>query len=659
MNEFKQKNKIDNLRKGIKLKSKVQNHQKNLKSFVSKNTKYNSNFSRYNNIIQKISHDKSEHKFRKKIKINDSKITQNVSYDSSQFQKFLSLNEENEKNKKIKYYWFATYDKLIKRKKFSKIFSFYNLTSRDSIVYGNQKIINESNKIIEKELEIKNYQIYFIKNINRPFLRKSEGSKIYVKLYLLTKKQFNIILSYLNRIEYDDYITDLDNISTKDNYITIFDNKNTNNKYHNLNYSTIYCLGSYMNIPIFSFSRLSDENYVLYKDLPTELEQYPNSKKVAKLIKLLLLNFPSKTKQYFIDYIFSYYKNMDNNEINDNILNEKKKEINHLLISKKKSLYKLSPENMNNPLKIGAGYCPRPEVSFSSFISSFNYHVNSTSNNNTNNNIKNCINNNLGTISFNASNFDFSSDYLISMRQNEENISKILDSIRSLSNKNQIISNNNAASIRNQTTNSFLNNKQIKTTSDLGDKKKQNLSKISNFSFENDSKKFRNYINIKFNNINNKATKYIKKNVIQNIENYKIPIVKTSIRSNILNKGAKNSAKPYYKYIPFLTDANSSTNNLEENKENFNTVSNFGDIKIDKKSVNQNNDKNKKASTYNILKWKYLYKNPGNSSHASYLRGEDIFQSTKMNEYKRNSKKIFLTKKGIKSFDFNNAEYYK
>ena len=73
-------------------------------------------------------------------------------------------------------------------------------------------------------------------------------------------------------------------------------------------------------------------------------------------------------------------------------------------------------------------------------MSSFN---NNNSNNNklssnTNNNIFNNINNNnLGTISYNASCFDFTSDFIISMRQNEENISKILDSIKNLSNQNK------------------------------------------------------------------------------------------------------------------------------------------------------------------------------------------------------------------------------
>ena len=124
----------------------------------------------------------------------------------------------------------------------------------------------------------------------------------------------------------------MDNIKEKNKGINIFNENN-----FNINYPTIYCLGSFMNIGIYSFSRdinLNPNNNI-------ELNLIPNSKKIAKLIKILLMNFPEYSKEYFIDYIFHYIKTIPNsNDINTIILFNKKNEINHLLISiRKKNLY--------------------------------------------------------------------------------------------------------------------------------------------------------------------------------------------------------------------------------------------------------------------------------------------------------------------------------
>ena len=84
-----------------------------------------------------------------------------------------------------KYIWFAAYDKLIKKKKLMKIFSFYNITPKVSMISRNELFYDNYYKIIEKKIIINNYEIYFIEKYNKPFIRKSKEKNIFAKLYLL------------------------------------------------------------------------------------------------------------------------------------------------------------------------------------------------------------------------------------------------------------------------------------------------------------------------------------------------------------------------------------------------------------------------------------------------------------------------------------------
>jgi len=545
----------------------------------------------------------------------------------------LSSLQENKKNTKEKYYWFAAYDKLIKSKKILKIFSFYNLSTKNSIAFGNPHFYKDFEKIKEKKLEIKNYEIFFIKNMNaKPFIRRREGKVIYVKLYLLTLKQINMIFSYLNKIEFDNYFKEMDYVIEKDKYIKIYNEENKN-----INYPHILCLGSFMNIGIYTFSNLMNEKNII-KNIEL-LDLNPNPRKIAKLIKILIINFPQHSKEFLIDYIFSYFKGVSNiNDINNKFLIEKKNEINHLLISQKKSLYKISSSGLgiNSGIRIGQ----YPELSFSPYLSSFVNNSNKINSNN-NNNIKN-FNNNLGSISYNASCFDFTSDYLISIRQNEENLSKILDSIRSLSNKNKCSISNNKLKQKVKRINSDTNN---------------NNANISNFSVDKDSKLNQNNNNNKIivnKNIyvtrNSKKRKniFIKKDLIKNIENYRIPTVPSLTSKNIssiiphhrntydsyIKKYSPNTPyslnNKYLSYTHNFTDVKSLYNN---NKENSNTISNFGDINFSK--INGNRNTNNK---------KYLN-----------LKGEDIFKSTNNHGNRSSSSFMYiLDKNGVRSSDLNN-----
>ena len=376
---------------------------------------------------------------------------------------------------------------------------------------------------------IQNYELYFIENHNKPFIRKCEDKYIYTKLYLLTLRQINMIFSYLNRIEYKKYINNLNALFEKDTFKKIVDLQN-NGETTDMNYSAIYCLGTYMNTKIYAFSRIEDEKdkEKIENNYNIGIDNYPNSKKIAKLIKSLMINFPEVTKEHFINYIFN---DSHNNGVNKKMLTDKKNEINHLLISKKKSLYKVNSKNNSIMKSIGSGI---PEFSFSPYFSSntYNQNMNTIRSLNILNMNSKTNNNNLGTISYNASCFDFTSDFFNSLKQNDETTSKALDSMRSISNRNwksKTLFNNY---------NSINNSKRIK-----------GVGKISNFSFDNDSKS-QHYIKINISERNNINNEKISNN---SIKIKKIQTIKSKDNSKLNNKSMK-----------IKLNANNSNNNKYE-----------------------------------------------------------------------------------------------
>ena len=532
-----------------------------------------------------------------------------------------------EYDKNDNYFWLATYDKLIKKKKLFKIFSFYNVASRSSIVIGNEGIYNDFSKIKEKKMIIKNYELYFIEKHNKPFIRKCEEKYIYAKLYLLTLKQINMIFSYLNRIEYKEYINNLNYFEEKDSYKKICELGN--NDEYDLNYSSIICLGSYMNRNIYGFSRIENKDEI-YNNYSIGVDNYPNSKKIAKLIKLLMINFPENTKEHFISYIFN---DSHNNGLNKKMLTDKKNEINHLLISKKKSLYKANSKNNSFMQSIISGI---PEFSFSPYFSSNTYNNNFNTNTNIN---KNKINtNNIGTISYNASYFDFTSDYIYLLKLKEETKSKAFDSMKNISHQQ----------LRNKTINNNTSNENSKIN--IKDKK------ISNFSFENDSKNSQNYIKINISRGNNdnkdkNDTNKIKKqnlnnnNNNNNIKNEQLPMkkvmqVQLKKKHNILNSkkgGIANSNN--------ISDITQSI--LEDNKENLNSISNIKEINkshnyakisdLSKLKVNKYFNKKTSKMLFDINNFNSNKNNRTSLINKTFLKGEDIFMKTNTSNRKNHS----------------------
>ena len=156
---------------------------------------------------------------------------------------------EIESNKIDKYYWLATYDKLMKKSKIIKILNYY--TEVDKNKEKENTLCDEEYNFKEKTMIIPGFEIYFLEKFNKPFIRPKSGGKIFIKLFLLNIEQINKIFSYINRLEYKYYINDLDIISEKNSHKNLI---NFNKSMYN--YSTIFCLGSFMNTNIYLFSHI-------------------------------------------------------------------------------------------------------------------------------------------------------------------------------------------------------------------------------------------------------------------------------------------------------------------------------------------------------------------------------------------------------------------
>ena len=289
------------------------------------------------------------------------------------------------------FFWFATYDKLMKTKYLLRIFSYYNNRPFDS-----QHNINYNIK--EKTLVIKDFEIYFYENSNRPFIRYAKGGTIYTKLYLLTLKQINQIFSYLNRIEYKIDYDRLNYLQRKGTFEIINDNSNN----VALPYCLIYCLGKYMNINIFALTNnidyniYSDENsfqknqrisaYTVINNNNNRYNYFlsnekknnkiddininrnnfklPNAKKIAKLIKIINLNYPDFSIDEIINYLIPDNKYLNSitkiSEIK-NIFFFKKSNQNKIILS---SMVRdtIKGISIQTPKSLLSSFCPAESI---------------------------------------------------------------------------------------------------------------------------------------------------------------------------------------------------------------------------------------------------------------------------------------------------------
>ena len=299
--------------------------------------------------------------------------------------------EEDENNNNGQLFWFATYDKLMKTKHLLKILNYYN---NKPFEQQSNKANNFSNSVLkEKTLIIKDFEIYFCENSNKPFIRYAKGGTIFTKLYLLTLKEISLIFSYINRIEYKIDYDRLNYLQRKGTFEIV--NDNTNGII--LPYCLIYCLGKYMNINIYSFSNnidyninfdeisfeknqrissytvlnnnkadknlLSNEN-INNKMNNTNINRYyfklPNSKKIAKLVKIINLNFPDFSIEDIINYLIPDNKYINSitkiNEIK-NIFFFKKSNQNKFILS---SMVRdtIKGISIQTPKSLISSFCP-------------------------------------------------------------------------------------------------------------------------------------------------------------------------------------------------------------------------------------------------------------------------------------------------------------
>ena len=262
---------------------------------------------------------------------------------------------EGNKDNNNSFYWLATYDKLMKKSKIIKILNYYSdsLSHKDSEIFiiedensdyneeesrQRMKKMNEKYNFKEKTMIIQGYELYFIKKHGKPFIQQKKGGKLFIKLYLLNLEQINQIFSYINRLEYKQYINNLQSFSQRNTFKKI----QTFNK-SIYNYSTIFCLGSFMNTYIYAFSHSPNKNMEENNNnYNYTINDLPSSNKIAKIVKSLLINFPDFSKQYFIEFLM---KSKDKNYKLVNLKSYNKKWAK--LISNSKQNYKV---NIKTPI---------------------------------------------------------------------------------------------------------------------------------------------------------------------------------------------------------------------------------------------------------------------------------------------------------------------
>ena len=307
--------------------------------------------------------------------INNEEKTKKIDYRF--FSKFsFKFGEKDNKNKEKgqNMHWLAVYDKLIKTKKIHKILSYYDKEkNKNEKNYNNNINYKQDSNIKEQLLIIKDFDIYFMKPSNRPFIKYVKGNCIFTKIYLLTFEQIIFILNYINRYKLiiSPKISNL--LQEKGSYQKI------NETYKNFPYNMIYGMGSYMNINIIGFSNYNIQNQsnLTYNYLN---QNYPNSRKIAKLVKILMINFPKYSFKFFVCYLLS--------KIRFENFSEKTNEIKNIVYSTNKSFMPLRPKIHNKLISnslIHSSYSPLSNFEEESYITNNNRDIILNTNNNTNN----------------------------------------------------------------------------------------------------------------------------------------------------------------------------------------------------------------------------------------------------------------------------------
>ena len=488
---------------------------------------------------------------------------------------------EIELNKENKYYWLATYDKLMKKSKIIKILNYY--TDADKKGENEKSLCDEQYNFKEKTMIVPGFEIYFLENFNKPFIRPKNGGKIFIKLFLLNIEQINKIFSYINRLEYKFYINDLDIITEKYLYKNII---NFNKSIYN--YSTIFCLGSFMNTNIYLFSHI-EKNKKIEK---TNLKELPSSHKLAKLIKVLMLNFPDYKKNDFINYLTDFMKD----ENCTNSLIDKRREVSTLISSANKKSLKLGHKNKistNSVIKNIIQKIPTNTIS--------SYNTPNEFNNLSESNINNISEINKVKNTHDINSFDFFNRINNGMEIKKQISEKILKKIDSnsfyLKNKLNTKNSKNTISSRNfKNCSVSIKRKNIKK---LRTKMNNLSSSINHTQLMNPIKKCLTRTNT------NKSSIYYKKGDDSTI-NTKANINKNRILNSKFNfvKKFDNDKENNLNYL----------NTYQNGKENCNTDISFKNISnnnIIKTEINKQNTRNKIKTNFNP----FYYTNTNNSNN--------------------------------------------
>ena len=290
-------------------RNKIESNINNNKTNISINNKFKK--LKTNNYLSKTFELESD---KKSNKNNEKEFFENKStfkIDYRHFKKYplkdiIPMRKFENDNDKL--FWLATYDKLIKSKKILKILNYTNFIGEKNT---NTKPIYTEASLKIKTMKIPNFEIFFVKGYDKPLVRpnKNKNSFILIKLYLLTKNEINKIINFINRtddkINIDNYIS----ISQKNlfDYIENKNNSDINNINFDLNYPYcyIYYLGKFMNISIYLFT--NSFNYIKSYNINNNIiYSLPSSKKLYKLIKVIIKAFPEYNPEYIINYIINF-----------------------------------------------------------------------------------------------------------------------------------------------------------------------------------------------------------------------------------------------------------------------------------------------------------------------------------------------------------------
>ena len=227
---------------------------------------------------------------------------------------------QHKKSSNQKLYWFVAYDKLMKTKNVIKILNYNSKNPNDKYKSNSTTICSESYLKI-KTLKIPNYEMFFVKGYDRPFVRPNKNSFIYGKLYLLSKDEINKILNYINRIEHkidiDKYLPIIK--QTKFQYIDFSNNSDINNTDIYYPYCYIYYLGKFMNISMFLFTN-TFYYLKLYNVNNNIIYSLPSTKKLFKLIKTIIKYFPEDKPDSIINNIIKTDLYSNSIEMKNNVM---------------------------------------------------------------------------------------------------------------------------------------------------------------------------------------------------------------------------------------------------------------------------------------------------------------------------------------------------